>query len=71
MDYKKLLHVVAFVLVVVGGVNWLLFAFGYNLVSMVLGSVPTLEMLVYVLIGLSALYLGVTHMGDCKVCGKK
>ncbi len=71
MDYKKTLHMAAFLLLVVGGLNWLLYAFGYNLVTLVFGSVPTLEMLVYVLVGLSALYLAVTHMGDCKVCSKK
>lgn len=71
MDFKKTLHILAFVLLVVGGINWLLFAFGYNLVTLVFGSGSTLEMLVYVLIGLSALYIGVTHMTDCKICSKK
>lgn len=71
MDYKKLLHMVAFLLLVVGGINWLLYAFGYNLVALLFGSIPTLEMLVYVLVGLSALYILVTHKGDCRVCGKK
>ncbi len=71
MDYQKLLHVAAVLLLFVGGINWLLFAFGYNLVTLVFGSVPMLETLVYVLVGLSALYLLVMHKGDCKVCGKK
>ena len=71
MDYKKLLHMVAFLLLVVGGLNWLFYAFGYNLVALVFGSVPMLETLVYLLVGLSALYIGVTHMADCKVCSKK
>ena len=71
MDYKKTLHMVAFFLLIVGGLNWLLYAFGYNLVTLVFGSIPTLEMLVYVLVGLSALYLAVTHMGDCRTCSKK
>ncbi len=50
-------------LVVVGALNWLLVGLGYflggewNLVSMLLGSMPLLENLVYVLVGLSGLWL--------------
>lgn len=64
----KILHMVAFVLVVVGGLNWLLYAFGYNLVNMLVGTWPIAEQAVYVLVGLSAVFLAVTHKGDCKVC---
>ncbi len=65
----KALHMIAFVLVIVGGLNWGLYALGYNLVNMLLGSWPIIEKAVYVLVGLSAIYLGVTHKGDCKMCG--
>lgn len=72
MDLKKLLHIVAFLLVVVGGVNWLLVAFGFNLVALVFGPIlPVLEKVVYVLVGLSAVYLLVVHRSECKVCGGK
>lgn len=64
----KALHVIAFVLVVVGGLNWALYAFGYNLVNMLVGSWSVVEQTVYVLVGLSALYLAVTHKGDCRTC---
>ena len=37
-----LLDILAIVLVVVGGLNWGLYAFGYNLVSMLLGWMPIL-----------------------------
>lgn len=53
------LDVIALVLVIVGGLNWLLVAFGYNLVTAIFGSVPWLVTLVYVLVGLSAIYLAV------------
>ncbi len=66
----KILHMVAFVLLVVGGLNWGLTAFGFNLVEMVFGMGSTLAMVVYVLVGLSAVYIAATHMGDCKVCSK-
>lgn len=67
----KTVHMVAFTLLVVGGVNWLLVAFGYNLVNSLLGSYPTVEKLVYVLVGVSAVYLAATHMADCRACAKK
>lgn len=68
----KTVHMVAFLLLVVGGLNWGLWAlFGFNLVSVLLGSWPMVEKLVYILVGVSAVYIGVTHKGDCKVCSKK
>ena len=60
---------VAFVLVIVGGLNWGLTALGFNLVTMIFGSWPMVEQLVYILVGLSAVYLAITHKGDCKMCG--
>lgn len=55
-----MLSQIARILVVVGGVNWGLIGLGmlmdkdWNLVNMILGSVPTLEAVVYVLVGLAA-----------------
>jgi uncharacterized membrane protein YuzA (DUF378 family) len=68
----KELHMVAFILMFVGALNWgLVGLFDFNLVSALLGSFPGFEKLVYVLVGLSAVYIMVTHMNDCKVCSKK
>jgi len=64
----KALHMIAFILLVVGGLNWLLTAFNYNLVKMLLGSWPMVENAVYVLVGLSAILLIFTHKKDCKTC---
>jgi hypothetical protein len=64
----KALHVIAFVLVIIGGLNWGLFALGYPLVSWLLGGWPMVEKTVYILVGLSAIYLAVAHKGDCKMC---
>ncbi len=64
----KILHIVAFSLLVVGGVNWLLTAFDYNVVNMLLGSWPSVETAVYVLVGLSAIYEVATHAKNCRVC---
>lgn len=52
------LHMVAMVLLVVGGLNWLLVGlFEFDLVAAVLGEGSVLSKLVYVLVGLSALVI--------------
>ena len=70
----KAFHSISFILLVVGGLNWLLVGLGmwfggnWNVVNLVLGSWGWLEALVYVLVGLSAIYLIVTHKSTCKHC---
>lgn len=66
----KALHVITFILVIVGGINWGLVGINptYNLVEMLLGGWPSVVKVVYILVGLSAIYLAVTHKGDCKAC---
>lgn len=70
----KALHVVAFILLAIGGLNWGLIGLGgfaggdWNVVHMVLGSWPMVEWLVYVLVGASAVWLFVTHKKDCRAC---
>lgn len=57
------LDIVSLVLVIVGGLNWLLLAlFSFNLVTAIFGSMPWLVTLVYVLVGLAAIYLAVVSM---------
>lgn len=52
------LDYVAFVLVVVGGLNWgLVGAFKYNLVDSLFGVESALARVVYVLVGLAAIYM--------------
>ena len=70
----KSVHMVAFVLVIIGGLNWGLIGLGsfmgsdWNVVHALLRSVPTLEAIVYVLVGLSAVTLAFTHRYDCRYC---
>ena len=71
----KGLHSIEFVLVVIGGLNWGLVALGnwmgsnWNVVNLLVGSWPTVENIVYLLVGLSALMLMFSHKKDCRVCG--
>ncbi len=57
MEKKNTIDWIAWVLVVVGGLNWGLALANVNLVTAILGSVPALVQLAYALVGLSALYL--------------
>ena len=71
MKTKELLHIVTFPLTVVGALNWgLVGLFNFNLVSALLGTVDELEKLVYVMVGISAVYIFATHGEDCRICGK-
>ena len=67
----KALHMIAFVLLVVGGLNWGLTALGFNVVDKVLGAWPTVEKVVYILVGLSALWEAIMHTKQCKYCASK
>ena len=60
-------HKVCAALVWIGAINWgLIGAFNFNLVNMLLGSWPTVERIVYVLVGLAA--LGMLTACKCKMC---
>jgi hypothetical protein len=55
----KTLDLVALVLLIVGGLNWgVLGLSGANVVMTVFGAWPMLVTLIYLLVGLSALYVG-------------
>jgi uncharacterized protein len=67
----KAIHIIAFILLVIGGLNWLLYAFGWNLVSVIFGAGTMLANAVYILIGLSAIYEALMHGKNCKTCSAK
>ncbi|MBI4059144.1 DUF378 domain-containing protein [Candidatus Microgenomates bacterium] len=67
----KMLHIAAYTLLWVGGLNWLLVAFNFNLVETLLGTGSMLTNVVYILVGLSTVYIIAAHKSDCKVCGSK
>jgi uncharacterized membrane protein YuzA (DUF378 family) len=65
----KAVHIVSFILVVIGGLNWGLVGIAdYNLVDSLLGAWPGLVNVIYVLVGLGAIVLLVTHKKDCRGC---
>ncbi len=62
----KYLHGAAFLLLVIGGLNWLLSVFSWDLAAwgIPMGALKV----VYVLVGLAALFEIATHKGRCKEC---
>jgi hypothetical protein len=64
MNKLTTLDWVAIVLVIIGGLNWLLVGFfGWDLVAAIFGTMSIVARLIYVLVGLAAIWLLV-------VCGK-
>lgn len=67
----KSLHTIAYILLIIGGLNWLLTAFDWNLVDYIFGMDSIIAMVIYILVGLSALYEIFTHKSRCKNCESK
>jgi uncharacterized membrane protein YuzA (DUF378 family) len=65
----KGLHVVAWILLVVGGLNWGLYALtGWEVGSLFGGMEAGISKTIYVLVGLAALYELFTHKKGCRSC---
>ena len=63
----KGLHMITWILLIIGGLNWLLTGiFNWGVVD-ILGE--SVSKIVYILVGLSALYELFAHKGNCKLCG--
>lgn len=55
----------AWILLIIGGLNWGLVVFGLDLGNWIPASIMTV---VYVLVGLSAVYELFSHRGNCRTC---
>jgi uncharacterized membrane protein YuzA (DUF378 family) len=65
----KGLHMVAFILLVIGGLNWGVYALtGWEVGSLFGGMYASVSRIIYILVGLSAIYLVATHKKDCRNC---
>ena len=68
----KTVHMIIYTFLLVGGLNWgLVGLFGLDLVNLLFGSMPAIANLIYVLVGVSAVYTLTTHKSECKICSKK
>lgn len=53
----KAINLIAILLVIIGAVNWgLVGLFSLDLVALILGSIPMLAKIVYILVGLAGVY---------------
>ena len=68
----KILHKVSFLLLAVGGLNWLVLAVsGWEIGQLFGGMDALVSKVIYVLVGLAAIYEIATHAGRCKACVRK
>ena len=63
------IHIVTFILLVVGGLNWLAVGLlGWDLGDLFGGQDALVSRVIYVLVGAAAVYEVVTHKSNCKAC---
>jgi uncharacterized protein len=72
MNPMKIVHCAAFLLVIAGGLNWLLIGLpiDWELSQLVGGADGTIARAIAVIIGLAAIFELVTHKKSCKSCEK-
>ncbi|MFA5878186.1 MAG: DUF378 domain-containing protein [Candidatus Staskawiczbacteria bacterium] len=67
MKNAKLFDAIAFVLVIIGGLNWgLIGILNIDLVAEIFGGLTTASQIIYTLVGLAALYLAINYNKVCK-----
>jgi uncharacterized membrane protein YuzA (DUF378 family) len=65
----KGMHKLAFTLLVIGGLNWLLVGlFKWDIGMLFGGQAALISRIIYILVGLSALWEIFTHKSNCKMC---
>ncbi len=71
---KKVICIIAAVLLIIGGLNWgLVGLFNFDLVAELFGYFSVISRVIYILVGLSAVYaivMWVVKRGRCCSCGK-
>ena len=68
----KVLKIIAIILVIVGGLNWgLVGLFNFDLVAAIFGAMSSLSKIVYVLVGLAAIYVAVISKSLLKDSSKE
>ena len=64
----KMMHKIAFILVIIGGLNWLVQALAGKDILAYLHLGMSIAKIVYILVGLSALWLIFDHKKTCRYC---
>jgi len=65
----KSVHMLTFILLIIGGLNWLAVGvWGWGVGSLFGGDSATVSRVIYTLVGLSAIIEIISHKGICKDC---
>lgn len=65
----KGLHIVSFILLIIGGLNWLLVGlFGWDIGQWFGGADAVVSRVIYILVGLAAIVEVVSHGKNCAQC---
>ena len=68
----KTLHVITFILIIIGGLNWLLVGtIGWDIGVLFGGQAAVVSRVIYIIVGLAALIELFTHNRSCTACGAK
>lgn len=63
------MHSITFILLIIGGLNWLLVGLlGWDVGEVFGGQGEMISRIIYILVGISALYEIFTHKTNCKNC---
>jgi uncharacterized membrane protein YuzA (DUF378 family) len=58
MEKKSVIDWIALILVIIGGLNWgLVGLFKFDLVATIFGSIAIVQKIVYILVGIAAIYM--------------
>lgn len=62
-------HIIAFTLLVIGGLNWLFYGlFQWEVGQLFGGMDMTVSRVIYVLVGIATIYEVLMHKSSCKMC---
>lgn len=65
----KILHKIAFILLIIGGLNWLVAGIANGDIGLLFGDVGNIAArVIYILVGLAAVFELLTHKKNCKEC---
>ncbi len=65
----KTLHFITWILIIIGALNWLLVGvFGWDVGMLFGGQAAIISRIIYILVGISAIYEIFTHKSTCKMC---
>lgn len=68
----KAYHSIVFILLIIGGLNWLLVGlFNWDIGMIFGGQEAIVSKIIYILVGVSAISLAITHRNECRYCVAK